>query len=79
MEYLTGEEIAAMSRDRADVNRLFLAQDDSELWPICGKFNATKRAINRIRRLEREGLVLDDLLAYALTIKQITGDIVNHC
>ena len=79
MEYLTGEEIAAMSRDRRDVNRLFLAQDDSKLWPICGKFNATKRAINRVRRLEREGLVLDDLLAYALTIEQITGDIVNHC
>jgi len=79
MEYLTGEEIAAMSRDRRDVNRLFLAQDDSKLWPICGKFNATKRAINRIRRLEREGLVLDDLLAYALTIEQITSDIVNHC
>ena len=79
MEYLTGEEIAAMSRDRADVNRLFLAQDDSKLWPICGRFNVTRRAINRIRRLEREGLVLDDLLAYALTIEQITGDIVNHC
>ena len=79
MEYLTAEKIVSMSRDRADVNRMFLAQDDSKLWPICGKFNATKRAISRIRRLEREGLVLDDLLAYALTIEQITGDIVNHC
>ena len=79
MSILTAEAIVKMSRDRADVNRLFLAQDDSKLWPICGKFNATKRAINRIRRLEREGLVLDDLLAYALTIEQITGDIVNHC
>lgn len=79
MEYLTAEEIVSMSKDRADVNRMFLAQDDSELWPICGKFNATKRAINRIRRLEREGLELDDLLAYALTIEQIISDIVNHC
>ena len=79
MEYLTAEEIVKVSRDRADVNRMFLAQDDSKLWPICGKFNATKRAISRIRRLEREGLVLDDLLAYALTIEQITSDIVNHC
>lgn len=79
MEYLTAEKIVSMSRDRADVNRMFLAQDDSKLWPICGKFNATKRAINRIRRLEREGLVLEDLLAYALTIEQITSDIVNHC
>lgn len=79
MAYLTAEEIVKVSRDRADVNRMFLAQDDSKLWPVSGRFNATKRAINRIRRLEREGLVLDDLLAYALTIEQITGDIVNHC
>ncbi len=79
MEYLTGEEIAAMSRDRADVNRLFLAQDDSNLWPVSGRFNVTRRAINRVRRLEREGLVLDDLLAYALTIEQISSEIVNHC
>ena len=79
MEYLTAEKIVSMSRDRADVNWMFLAQDDSGLWPICGNFNATKRAINRVRRLEREGLVLDDLLAYALTIEQIISDIVNHC
>jgi hypothetical protein len=78
MEYLTAEKIVSMSRDRRDVNRMFLAQDDSGLWPICGKFNATKRAINRVRRLEREGLVLDDLLAYALTIEQIISDIVNN-
>jgi hypothetical protein len=78
MEYLTAEKIVSMSRDRRDVNRMFLAQDDSGLWPICGKFNATKRAISRIRRLEREGLVLDDLLAYALTIEQIISDIVNN-
>lgn len=79
MEYLTAEKIVSMSRDRADVNRMFLAQDDSKLWPVSGRFNVTKRAINRVRRLEREGLVLDDLLAYALTIEQITSDIVNHC
>ena len=79
MEYLTAEAIVKMSRDRADVNRLFMAQDDSHLWPVSGRFNVTKRAINRIRRLEREGLVLDDLLAYALTIEQISSEIVNHC
>jgi len=79
MEYLTAEAIVKMSRDRADVNRLFMAQDDSNLWPVSGRFNVTRRAINRIRRLEREGLVLDDLLAYALTVEQAIGDIVNHC
>lgn len=79
MEYLTAEAIVKMSRDRRDVNRLFMAQDDSNLWPVSGRFNVTRRAINRIRRLEREGLVLDDLLAYALTIENAIGDIVNHC
>ena len=79
MEYLTAEAIVKMSRDRRDVNRLFMAQDDSNLWPVSGRFNVTRRAINRIRRLEREGLVLDDLLAYALTIEQISSEIVNHC
>lgn len=75
---LTAERIVKMSKNRTEVNRLFLHQDDSHLWPICGKYNVTKRAINRIRRLEREGLEFDDLLAYALTIEQITSEIVNN-
>jgi len=77
MTYLTAEAIVKVSRDRADVNKFFLAQDDSKLWPINGRFNVTKRAINRIRRLEREGLVLDDLLGYALTLENIMNEIVN--
>ena len=78
MEYLTAEKIVSMSRDRRDVNKLFMAQDDSHLWPVCGRFNVTRRAINRIRRLEREGMILDDLLAYALTIEQVSSEIVNN-
>jgi predicted transcriptional regulator len=77
MEYLTAEKIAAMSETKSDVNRLFLTQDDSDLWPISGKFNVTKRAINRIKRLQAQGLIFDSLLSYALAIEQITSEIVN--
>jgi hypothetical protein len=78
MEILTAEQIVKQSETRADVNKLFLAQDDSHLWPIRGKFNVTKRAIGRIRRAERDGMILDDLLAYALTIEQVSSEIVNE-
>jgi predicted transcriptional regulator len=78
MEYLTAEKIAEMSETKADINRLFLAQDDSNLWPISGKFNVTKRAINRIKKLEAQGLIFDDLLSYALTIENMTSEIVNN-
>jgi hypothetical protein len=53
---LTPEQIA----DRADrfngraniaaINRLFRRQDESHLWPIRNRFNATERAIRRLRR-----------------------------
>ncbi len=34
----------------ADINRLFREHDESHLWPVLGRFNATERAIRRIRR-----------------------------
>ena len=74
---LTAEQIASMSKSKTDVNRHFLKQDDSDLWPISGRFNVTKRAINRIKRLQAQGLIFDSLLSYALTIEQITSEIVN--
>lgn len=32
------------------INAHFRANDESHLWPICNKFNATERAIRRLRR-----------------------------
>ena len=78
MECLTAEAIVKISKNRKDVDKLFIAQDDSNLWPVCGKFNVTKRAINRVKRLEHEGLELDDLLSYALTLENIMSEIVNN-
>ena len=32
------------------INRAFRQDDESHLWPISGRFNATERAIRRLRR-----------------------------
>ncbi len=32
------------------INRLFRQHDESHLWPIKNRFNATERAIRRLRR-----------------------------
>ena len=32
------------------INQLFRQYDESHLWPVCGRFNATERAIRRLRR-----------------------------
>ena len=36
------------------INRAFRAQDESHLYPFCGKFNATNRAIKKVSRQFRE-------------------------
>ena len=57
MEYLTAEKIAELTNDldgianiRA-INKLYREQDESSLWPINGAFNATERAIRRVRKM----------------------------
>lgn len=34
-----------------DTNYAFRMRDESEKWPICGRFNATERAIRRLCRI----------------------------
>jgi hypothetical protein len=46
--------LAAMAyigtRNTSAINRHFRAQDESHLYPISGRFNATERAIRKVRR-----------------------------
>lgn len=35
------------------INQLFRKHDESRKWPICGRFNATERAIRRLREVMR--------------------------
>lgn len=41
---------------KRQINAYFRANDESHLWPICNRFDATERAIRRIRRLADGGL-----------------------
>jgi len=59
------------------INAYFRKNDDSHLWPICGRFNATERAIRRVRRLRRQGLEVHPGLEYYLTLEGVLSEIVN--
>ena len=59
------------------INAYFRENDESHLWPICGRFNATERAIRRIRRLRQQGLCVYPGLEYYLTLEREISDIVN--
>lgn len=59
------------------INAYFRKNDDSHLWPICGRFNATERAIRRVRRLRRQGLEVHPELEYYLTLDRELSEIVN--
>ena len=58
---------------RATIDRVLLAADDSRLWPIRGKFNATARAIRKIRKLFPGIRGLE----YYLAVDAMITDIVN--
>lgn len=72
---LTNEQINGMSI--REINAYFRSIDDSRLWPICGQFNATEMAINRVRKARREGLEIYDGLEYYLTLEREISNIVN--
>lgn len=59
------------------VNRLFRQHDDSHKWPICGRFNATERAIRRLRRLCAQGHVLSEGDEYAAALDNELSAVVN--
>lgn len=63
--------------NRAAINRAFRAADESHLWPVRGRFNATERAINNVQRFMRESG--EDLagLAYALALDAELSRVVN--
>ena len=58
------------------INKQFRAMDESHLWPISNKFNATERAIRQARQLMRDCGEVDPL-AYALTVEHNISMIVN--
>ena len=65
--------------NRAAINRAFRAADESHLYPIRGRFDATERAIRNVRRFMREAGELSGLegLDYALALDGELSTIVN--
>jgi len=59
------------------INAYFRKNDDSKKWPVCGRFNATERAIRRLRKSRREGLEINPGLEYYLALEQEIIRIVN--
>ena len=59
------------------INRAYLRQDTSRLWPICSGFNVTKRAIRRVRKFAREVGGLGGL-EYAYALEENMSEIVNN-
>ena len=82
--YKTAEQIFALAEkknqtalgQRCIINKLFRAQDDSNLWPINGRFSVTERAIRHARKFERDGGVMSPL-EYALFLEAEESRIVN--
>ena len=54
------------------INSYFRANDDSHKWPICNKFDATERAIRRLRGQYPHGG-----LEYFLALESEISRIVN--
>ena len=58
------------------INRLYRNQDESHLFPICGEFDCTERAIRQARIFQRaNGAVYG--LEYAYLIDSLISKIVN--
>jgi hypothetical protein len=55
-----------------EINRHFRNEDESDKWPICGKFNVTERAIRNVRKFGLNGG-----LEYYLALEAEIGRIVN--
>ena len=75
METINGKPIADMTN--REINAYFRNIDDSNLWPICGKFNATNRAIRRLQKYQREGMVINPGLEYYYALEREISNIVN--
>lgn len=58
-------------------NRLFRKIDDSRKWPILGRFNATERAIRRLRKARHDGLEIHPGMEYIEALDREISDIVN--
>jgi hypothetical protein len=60
-----------------EINKIFREIDESHLYPIRGKFNATNRAINRARRFSKVNGAFSSTFEYKCFIEYEINRIVN--
>ena len=73
---LTAEQIAKEASSIRAANRMLREQDESHLWPIRNKFNATERAIRRARQLQQYVGTMS-ILEYCYAVEGILSEIIN--
>lgn len=61
---------------KREIRKKFRAQDESHLWPVCGRFNVTERAIRKVREQERVNGSLSEE-EYELALDRMISLIVN--
>lgn len=77
--YLTNAHcLIPYTAPKSFINALFRRTDDSACWPIRGRFNATERAIRRLRRMGAFMGKEYDPISYTLALNNEISFIVNN-
>ena len=77
--YLTnGRFLIPYTAPKSFINALYRRSDDSACWPIRGRFNATERAIRRLRRMGAFVGEEYDPVSYTLALDNEISFIVNN-
>lgn len=72
------QDIEDPRQNRTAINKIFREADESHLYPIKGKFNATDRAIRRAQKFSRQSSIDMAGLEYSLFLKEEISRIVNN-
>ncbi len=62
---------------KREINARYRTKDDSHLWPICGRFNVTERAIRQARKLAHYNGEFNSSYEYEAVLDHLCGQIVN--
>jgi hypothetical protein len=63
--------------NRRAIFKHYRSIDDSHLWPICGRFDATQRAIRQLYKYEQETGYYLTGLELCLMLDSLISNIVN--
>lgn len=69
------DHLSGVANIRA-INKIYRSQDESHLYPINNKFNATERAIRRVRKLTRSSGAIYGI-EYCYALESELSNIVN--